>query len=417
MKNIYHNLLFYKFALYGFLKNQKYFEPFIIIFLKTYNISFTQIGILYAIKEITTNFLEIPSGIFADAFGRKKAMLISFSSYIISFIIFYSFHDFYFFSIAMLFFGFGEAFRSGTHKAMIYSYLKYNNLSQYKVEFYGHTRASSQIGSAISVLISAYIIIISHNIAKIFFFSIIPYIIAFILILSYPNYLDYEIKNKNKRLTTTFKDIKKNLKIWYNIKILLNISLYSAYFKAIKDYIQAIIKQFSPFIIALPFIKKEHKTTIVIAFVYFVFYILSSFASANSKKALDKIKSKSTLLNISLIFAIVSALLIALFYKFKFLSIIIIIYLFIFLIENIRKPIAIAYINEKINTDIFASILSLQNNLRTILTALISIIFGFLIDTLSIYWAFFIIGILFILIYPLISIKEKNSGTGNRTPA
>ena len=40
-----------RFSLYGFLKNQRYFEPFIILFFLEKGLSFTQIGLLVLSKQ------------------------------------------------------------------------------------------------------------------------------------------------------------------------------------------------------------------------------------------------------------------------------------------------------------------------------------------------------------------------------
>ncbi len=53
-------------------------------------LSFTQIGILYAVRAVFINIFELPSGIIADTFGRKSALAGSFLAYILSFIVFYS---------------------------------------------------------------------------------------------------------------------------------------------------------------------------------------------------------------------------------------------------------------------------------------------------------------------------------------
>ena len=80
---------FYKFSLYGFLKNLKFFDPFIILFFREMGFSFLEIGALFSIREIAKNVLEIPTGIIADAFGRRASMIYAFVSYISSFMIFY----------------------------------------------------------------------------------------------------------------------------------------------------------------------------------------------------------------------------------------------------------------------------------------------------------------------------------------
>ena len=59
-----------RFSLYGFLKNQKYYEPFLILALRDKGLSFFLIGLLIGFRQIWVNLLEIPSGTIADTFGR-----------------------------------------------------------------------------------------------------------------------------------------------------------------------------------------------------------------------------------------------------------------------------------------------------------------------------------------------------------
>ncbi len=66
---------FYKFAAYGFLKNLRFFEPFLILFFREMGLSFLQIGMLFSIREIATNLLELPTGLVADIYGRRISML------------------------------------------------------------------------------------------------------------------------------------------------------------------------------------------------------------------------------------------------------------------------------------------------------------------------------------------------------
>ncbi len=84
-----------------------------------------------------------------------------FLSYIAAFFCILIFHHF---SLCLLqqwfFFSFGEAFRTGTHKAMIFEYLKINGWADQKVHYYGNTRAASQMGSAVSAVIAALIVFI-----------------------------------------------------------------------------------------------------------------------------------------------------------------------------------------------------------------------------------------------------------------
>ena len=101
--------------------------------------------------------------------------------------------------IAMIVFALGEAFRSGTHKALILTYLEKNNSLDKKTEYYGKTRSFSQIGSAFNALIAAGLVFYTGKYSIIFIASVIPYILNFLNLLSYPDYIDSKIKDKSKK--------------------------------------------------------------------------------------------------------------------------------------------------------------------------------------------------------------------------
>ena len=163
-----------RFSLYGFLKNQRYFEPFIILFFLQQELSFTQIGILVAFREICINLIEVPSGALADLYGRRKCMIVSFVSYIIAFLAFGLSQVYWNFFIAMFFFAIGEAFRTGTHKAIIFTWLRMENKVDEKTKVYGYTRSWSKIGSAVSIIFAVLLVFYTSNYSYVFFLSIVP---------------------------------------------------------------------------------------------------------------------------------------------------------------------------------------------------------------------------------------------------
>ena len=182
--------LIWKFSFYGLLKNLKFFEPFLLIFLLNEGISLTQVGILYAVREIITFIFEVPSGIFADAYGKRKELTLCFLFYIAAFVAFYLGTLFWHFAIAMLLFGFGEAFRSGTHKAIILAYLEEKGWFAHKNFVYGRTRSFSLIGSAVSAFASVLLLVYTDSLRSLFLLCTIPYILDFVLVLSYPKRFD-----------------------------------------------------------------------------------------------------------------------------------------------------------------------------------------------------------------------------------
>ena len=113
-------------------------------------------------------------------------MVFAFLSYILSFLIFYLLSGFLYYGLGMVFFAFGEAFRTGTHKAMILDYLKMKDIDEFKVEYYGSTRGWSQFGSAISSLAAGALVFYSGSYRIVFLASVVPYIFGLFLMISYP---------------------------------------------------------------------------------------------------------------------------------------------------------------------------------------------------------------------------------------
>ena len=79
--------MLFRFSLYGFLKNQRYFEPFLILVYLQMGLSFFEIGLLIGFRELAVNVMEIPSGAIADVYGRRRSMITSFLAYIAGFVI------------------------------------------------------------------------------------------------------------------------------------------------------------------------------------------------------------------------------------------------------------------------------------------------------------------------------------------
>ena len=405
---------YYKFCMYGFFKNLRFFEPFLILFFLEKGLTYFQIGVLYAIRELSTNILEIPTGIVADVIGRRRTMISSFSSYIVSFIFFYISKSYWLFILGMIFFSFGEAFRTGTHKAMIFEYLKIKGWEEYKVDYYGHTRSSSQFGSAVSSLIAASIVFFSKNYNLIFLFSIIPYIMDLLLMMSYPKELDGELKTfDEKKLKDNFKKVIKDFIVSFKdiklLKAVLNSSIYSGYYKAVKDYLQPVLKSFALTLPLFLTFKNEQRESLIIGFVYFVIFIFTAFAARFSGRFAKKFSSFSKPLNLTLIIGISSGIIAGLFYNFDLKVVSILFYLLIYMIENLRKPLGVAYISASLDKDILATVLSASSQMSTIIVAVSSVLLGLCADAFGPGNAIIILSVLMITFSPLYIIKNEVS--------
>lgn len=398
--------MFYKFALYGFLKNLRFFEPFMILFFREGGLTFLQIGMLYSVRDLATNILEIPTGVYADAFGRRKSMLMAFGAYIISFVIFYVYPNFYVYGLAMILYAFGEAFRSGTHKALILEYLKLNDMSKHKVAYYGRTRAASQFGSAINSLLAAALIFYSGSYRYIFIASIIPYVLDFINLATYPPELDGELTEFKRdqisgQIKTTLATFAGLLKSPNTLRTMMNSSSFTAFFKATKDYLQPILKSFAVSLPIFLMLDQTKRTAVIVGLVYFVIYMLTSYASRSAHTVSQRFPNLSQAVNVT--FLTGAGLLFvaggATQYKIDALSILI--FLFLYVLQNVRRPMNVSLISDQISSKVMASGLSVESQLTTVLMAILAPIMGALADKFGVGAALGGLGLLMLLLTPL----------------
>ncbi|MBS3811294.1 MAG: hypothetical protein KGY44_05460 [Halanaerobiales bacterium] len=403
----------WKFSFYGFFKNLKFFEPFLYIFFLSIGLSYFQIGTVISIREIIKNVFEIPSGIFADNYGRKSSLKICFIFYIISFVFFYFGFNFIVVVIAMVFFGAGEAFRSGTHKAIIFSYLDYKNISDQKVEVYGRTKSYSLLGSSLSALLGAAIVFIESGYRFIFLFSIIPYIIDFLLISSYPDYLE-GVKNKKIEFSELLKKVKEsfvNIKNIFHLRMgLINSGIYDGYFKVLKDYLQPLLKtQLAVLSIGYLFATEEKKLSILLGISYFMINIITSFTTRNSFRLKKYFVGSFKVLNYIYIFSGFLIGSIGVLYLIDSPLFIILFFIFYYIVRNLRRPFMLDYLSSVIKSDNRATMLSIEAQLRTIIIIILAPILGAAADLWGLWIMFEIAFITMIILYIIISLSDIKS--------
>lgn len=399
MKEIVKNRQYYKFSFYGFLKNLRFFDAFFLLYLHEKGLPYTQIGILYAIREIFINVFEIPSGLIADTYGRKNTLAGSFIIYIASFLLFYIARDFWIFLPAFLLYGVADAFRSGTHKGMIMDYLKLHDWSEQKIAYYGHTRSWSQKGSALSSLLAGLIVFYGGKYENIFLYSIIPYLLNLFLILSYPKELTRDTKHQKAGVKLTMKSFLKMMKQPQVIQIMNTSALHTAFMRAVKDYIQPVMVHLALLLPLMTQLDKEKKNGVVIGIIYFVIYLITAKASKISSGIAAA--TKHDIPFYTLLFGFVSGLACGIFYHNQLWFLALIAFTGIYVFENIRKPILTGYISDNVPNEILTSVLSAQSLLRTIITAILSFAFGLFADLWGIGYSFITVTS-FLLIFTLL---------------
>lgn len=378
-----------RFSLYGFLKNQRYFEEFILLAFLAKGISFTTWGLLVGFREVMINLLEVPSGAVADLFGRRRSMILSFVAYIISFAIFGAARHVSLLFVGMGFFAVGAAFRTGTHKAMIFTWLRLQGRTHEKVRTYGYTRSWSQIGSALCVIIAAVLVFTTSSFEYIFYFSIIPYVLGIINFLGYPKELEGDI-TPGRRVSVA--DVASHLKeaLLASVKkpgarrLMLESMGWTGVFKAAKDYIQPVLKASAVAwlgtVVLTEDLSKQQQTALLVGPVFFLLYLLSAAASRNAHRLVDQPggEDRSARFLWALSLAAFVALIPSAFCGSHIL--LIVGFAVLYVMQNIWRPVLISRFDTHSDHAQKATILSVESQAGSLCTAVVAPLLGVTID-------------------------------------
>ena len=184
-----------RFGLYGFLKSQRYMEPFLVLALCARGMSFLDIGVLMAIRHLSAAVLEIPSGALADTYGLRLTLAGSLVSYALGSALLGMADGMSFCIAAMIILAVGESFRTGAHKAMIANWLRSNDHLENQTRVFGHTRSWGKIGAALSAALAMVVVTVTNGFDLLFFLPAIPLVICILNILSYPSSVEPTIRS------------------------------------------------------------------------------------------------------------------------------------------------------------------------------------------------------------------------------
>ncbi len=372
-----------RFCLYGFLKNQRYFEPFLVLVFLEKGLSFFEIGVLIAFREVAINLFELPSGAIADLYGRRRSMLFSFTAYLASFAVFATSTAIWTLFAAMWCFALGEAFRSGTHKAMILDWLELQGRSDEKTKVYGTTRSWSQLGSAVSVLIAAVIVFVEASYSWVFWYTMIPYTLGWINFLGYPSELDGKNKREGsigavaRHLITALRQCWRRPELR---RLLLESSLQKGTYRTVKDYLQPILQQAALLVPFFASLEVTRRAAILVGLVYFGLYFLSAISSRQAYRIRDAWGGAHRASIRVWVVTLVAYVLLAVAFIVTANSLAIAMFVVLAVLQNLWLPIYLARIDDASDRESGATVLSIDTQLRSLLVAVVAPLLGWAAD-------------------------------------
>jgi hypothetical protein len=315
----------------------------------------------------------------------------------------------------MILFAGGEAFRTGTHKAMILEHLRINSLLDLKVDYYGHTRGWAQTGSAVSSLIAAVLVFYTGGYRVIFLASTVPYLFALFLMISYPKELDGEIAGDKKtgaldkakyKALSTLKSFSGIFKSRAAIGALFNSSLYDGVFKTVKDYLQPVVGSYTLVLPVLLSFNEDKKVSVMIGGVYFIVFILASVSAGNSGAITRKMRSDTRAINTYFLTGafLMIACSISLIYGFQLAALVV--FVLYYMAHNIKKPVNVGHLSEQISGKVMASGLSVESQLTALFVAAFAPLMGFVADRSGVGQGLAVMAIVLVVSFPFVRVGK-----------
>jgi MFS family permease len=376
-----------RFCLYGFLKNQRYFESFLVLALLGRGLDFTTIGGLIAAREITTNGLELVSGALADTWGRRRSMVVSYLAYMASFGVLFASRQLLPLVVAMVLYGAGDAFRSGTHKAMIFSWLRANDRAGERTRVYGTTRSWSKLGSAMSVVIGAAYVLLMDDLDGLFALALVPYAAGLVNFAGYPA---DAAPGPARSVRSVFAHLRAGLRLTAQTPALRGLvvesSVFLGVFKALKDYLQPVLQAAAALWIASALggwvgEASHRKTALLVGPVFLVLYLLSAAVSRQTHRLVEAAGSTRAATTWLWAAAFVAGAVVCAGAVLKLPAALIAGLVVLYVLEAMWRPLVASRFDEDTPEEQGATVLSVESQGRSIVAAFLAPAVGYAVDT------------------------------------
>ena len=353
--------------------------PVIVIFFQDNGLSLMEIMLLQSVYSLTVAITEIPSGYFADYFGRKNSIILSTAFMFVGYLIFSNYSGFEVFMLAEFLVGIGGSLMSGADSAIMYDTLLEINQEKKYTEIEGKTYAIGNFSEAIAGLLGGFLatisLILPIQIQTTILFFCIPIAISLV---------EPHIQKKDK-IKKGFSAIIKVIKfsLYENIQLKWLI-IYSSIMG---------VATLSAAWLAQPFFKSIEIPLFYYGILWAGLNSTAGISSYRSHKIEKKYNTAKLLLNIGFLMSL-SFLLIYLLPNLFGLFFIFIIYYF----RGIITPVLKNQININTTSNIRATVMSIRSFILRISFAIIAPILGIIADNKGISESFLLLSIIIITI-------------------
>jgi len=349
------------------------FAPIVVLFWQENGLSLTQIMILQSLFSICVILFEIPTGYFADVYGRRLSFIIGSVCFTIGIITYSIGQNFMQFLFAELFWAAGRAFISGADSAMVYdTLLEMEKPKDYK-KVWGNIHFIHLFTLSIASILGG---IIGEYNFRYTLYAMIPFFI-FLAPISFTLKEPKKHKTMHKKgeLAKTFKIVFKTLS---KDSKLLWLIIYSGLIFGLNN---------AGWLLYQPYFKHIGIPVFFFGIIWATFQLISAFSSKLSNWVEQKLGFKASL--------ILLMILVGTGYLFMGNIVIPLGFIFIYFHQFVRGFSMVVfsdYVNARTKSEVRATILSVQNLLARFVYALIIPIIGWISDVYSLLQALTVLG-------------------------
>ena len=392
MDNAYESNI-WKFYLFKIVSAIELTISIFVLFLLANNLSMTQIMTLETFFIVIVLLLEVPSGAFADLFGRKLSVALAMLCASISFVIFGFGTNYWAFLIAQIFIAFGWALTSGADSALLYDSLKEIKREKQYAKIFGKSNSFHLFTYAISALISGFLALYLGY-RNLFLITALIFFIAFIIGLTFKE----PPIHKKAYMENYLEHLIEAIKFSYNHKIVRNLIIYYGVFAALGHLTWFLIQ---------PFYEQSALPKYLVGIATFLYFITAALGNLTAEKFTKRIKEENLLI---IILLIASLSFIGIFFVNRLFALILIsIMSFVCGVRDI-------FVNKGINehTDSYhrATVVSIQSMSKSLMYAVFAPLIGYFTDTFTPSAAFLMMGMglfLFFIYYLILSWINRKS--------
>lgn len=367
-----------------------FIAPIRILYLISFGLNFSQIGMMELAAAIVIIFLEIPSGIFADMYGRKNSRM---AAYILSFVAFTllsfgSTPSIFIFGWALS--GAADAFQSGSQDALIFDTLKQLDREKEYIKLKSHFLLINTVSVVIGSLIGAYVYSFDRRLPW--------YLVTITIFISAVLFLTI----KEPKFASKFTSFKEHFD---NFKKSLIFSLSKSEVKKLLliGIVLALPMYVFTTLLSQPYLISRGFTVQSLGVIFSIITGAGGLIASLTHKIEPLLKQKISfyLIIFSFTFLLIGMGIIH-------NSLVLILIIGFYIVDNFKNVIIDNYLNESISSESRATVLSVQSFVNNIAISVLFVFIGYLVDIFSIDIVLIVMGIAVALICFPLWMLDKN---------